>query len=233
MSSPKLDCEQVRVCSIVRLPASLIMSRRACVHMLPYLHVYIVVCVCVCVCSLKPVMASLRVILWNTDSVLIIISPWACSGVQSPTRGAFGSVGEVLEAAWPRCAPSFPLRRVPGTACTSGKPSLTMRLPAQPTPCLNRAGGCHVMPNTHMQEGPPSAHTHLHKAGSWWVRHMFGRCCRGECAEPYLEHLLRFVRKSHRWRLENLRFQELPGTDDTDCACVVLLSSCGGCGKQT
>ena len=117
-------------------------------------------CVCVCVCGLKPVMASLRVILCNTVLVLIIISPWACSGVQSPTRGAFGSVGEVLEAAWPRCAPSFPLRRVPGTACTSGKPSLTMRLPAQPTPCLNRAGGCHVMPNTHMQEGP-LAHTHI------------------------------------------------------------------------
>lgn len=120
-----------------------------------YLHVYVLVCACVCVCmnGLKPVMASLCVILCNTVLVLIIISPWACSGVQSPTRGAFGSVGEVLEAAWPRCAPSFPLHRVPGTACTTGKPSLTMRLPAQPTPCLNRAGGCHVMLNTHLQEG--------------------------------------------------------------------------------
>lgn len=131
-------------------------------HMFLYLHVYILVCVC----GLKPVMASLRVILCNTVLVLIIISPWACSGVQSPTRGAFGSVGEVLEAAWPRCAPSFPLRRVPGTACTSGKPSLTTRLPAQPTPCLNRAGGCHVMPNTHMQERPTRSHKHTHTHAS-------------------------------------------------------------------
>ncbi|CAB1429569.1 unnamed protein product [Pleuronectes platessa] len=92
--------------------------------------------------------------IWQQVSVLIIIAPWACSGDQSPTRGAFGSVGEVLEAAWPRCAPSFPLHRVPGTACTTVMPSLTTRLPAQPTPCLNRAGGCRVMPNTHMQEGP-------------------------------------------------------------------------------
>lgn len=108
-------------------------------------------------------MASRCVILCNTVLVLIIISPWACSGVQSATRGAFGSVGEVLEAAWPRCAPSFPLHRVPGTACTAGKPSLTTRLPAQPTPCLNRAGGCHVMLNTHMQEGLLAhANAHLH-----------------------------------------------------------------------
>lgn len=105
--------------------------------------------------------ASRRVIPCNTVLVLIIISPRACSGVQRATRGAFGSVGEVLEAAWPRCAPSFPLHGVPGTACTAGKPSLTTRLPAQPTPCLNRAGGCHVMLNTHMQEGP-LAHTNTH-----------------------------------------------------------------------
>jgi len=123
------------------------MSRHACAHMFLYLHVYILVFMCVwfktCadIATCDPVLA------------LIIISPRACSGVQSPTRGAFGSVGEVLEAAWPRCAPSFPLHRVPGTACTTGKPSLTMRLPAQPTPCLNRAGGCHVMLNTHVQEG--------------------------------------------------------------------------------
>lgn len=93
-----------RLCLIVCLPASLIMSRRACTHMLLYLHVYIFVCVC----ALKPVTASLRVILCNTVLVFIIISPRAFSGVQSPTRGAFGSVGEVSEAAWPRCAPSFP-----------------------------------------------------------------------------------------------------------------------------
>lgn len=118
-------------------------------------------CVRVCVCvGLKLAMASLCAIMCNTVLVLIIISPWACSGVQSPTRGAFGSVGEVLEAAWPCCAPSFPLRRVPGTACTTGKPSLTTRLPAQPTPCLNRAGGCHVMPNTHMQGRPTREHKH-------------------------------------------------------------------------
>lgn len=213
MSSPKLDCEYVCVCSIVCIPASLIMSRRACAHMFLYLHVYVLVCVCVC--GLKPVMASLRVILCNTVLVLIIISPWACSGVQSPTRGAFGSVGEVLEAAWPRCAPSFPLRRVPGTACTSGKPSLTMRLPAQPTPCLNRAGGCHVMPNTHMQEGllahtNARTYTHLHKADSWWVRHMFGRCSGGEseCVESNLTESSLAVcagEKHHRLRLLDLR----------------------------
>lgn len=140
------------------------MSRRACVHMFLYLHVYMHRCVyaCACVQGFKPVTEAPRVILCSTVSVLIIISPWACSGVRSPTRGAFGSVGEVLEAAWPRCAPSFPLRRVPGTACTSGKPSLTTELPAQPTPCLNRAGGCHVMPITHMQEGPSRRHKYTH-----------------------------------------------------------------------
>lgn len=95
-------------------------------------------------------MLSLGAILCSAVSVLIIIARWACSAVGSPTRGAFGTVGEVLQAAWPRCVPSFPLRGVPGTACTSGKPSLTMRLPAQPTPCLNRAGGRHV------------THTHIH-----------------------------------------------------------------------
>lgn len=140
------DYEQARLCAYV--------SIFACLHL--------GVCLCVCV-GLKLAMASLCAIMCNTVLVLIIISPWACSGVQSPTRGAFGSVGEVLEAAWPCCAPSFPLRRVPGTACTTGKPSLTTRLPAQPTPCLNRAGGCHVMPNTHMQEGLlASANTRTH-----------------------------------------------------------------------
>jgi len=145
-----LDCEFVCVCVCLTI-------------FLPtWLRAGVLVCICfyicmftsLCVCGLNPVTASLRVILCSTVLVFIIISPWACSGVQSPTRGAFGSVGEVVEAAWPRCAPSFPLRRVPGTACTSGKPSLTTRLPAQPTPCWKRAGGCHVMPNTHMQEGP-------------------------------------------------------------------------------
>ena len=152
-------CVCVCVCSITCIPASLIMNRRAYAHMFLYLHVYISMCV-VCMCGLKPVMASRCVILCNTVSVLIIISPWACSGVQSPTRGAFGSVGEVLEAAWPCCAPSFPLCGVPGTACTSGKPSLTMKLLAQPTPCLNRAGGCHVMPNTQAEKA--YMHTHIH-----------------------------------------------------------------------
>lgn len=160
-------------------------------------------------------MSSLCVIRCNTVLVLIIISPWACSSVQSPTRGAFGSVGEVLEAAWPRCAPSFPLHRVPGTACTSGKPSLTTRLPAQPTPCLNRAGGCHVMPNTQTHKKGRRArpktmrartHAHRrtpHKADSCWVQHMFGRCCRGECVKPNLESLLQFWETSQMqtWQL--------------------------------
>lgn len=120
-------------------------------------------------------MSSLGAISSYAVSVLISISRWACSAVRSPTRGAFGTVGEVLQAAWPRCAPSFPLSGVPGTACTSGEPSLTMRLPAQPTPCLNRAGGRHVIPHSHKN---PTRH----QAASRWVRHMFGRCSRGERA---------------------------------------------------
>lgn len=156
--SPELDCQFV--CMFDYLHHCQPDYEQACLCAYVSIFACLRLGVCACVCGLKPVMASLRVILCNTVLVLIIISPWACSGVQSPTRGAFGSVGEVLEAAWPRCAPSFPHRRVPGTACTSGKPSLTMRLPAQPTPCLNRAGGCHVMPNTHMQEGL-LAHTHI------------------------------------------------------------------------
>lgn len=117
--------------------------------------------------------SSLGAIPCSTVSVFIIISRWACSAARSPTRGAFGTVGEVLQAAWPRCVPSFPLRGVPGTACTSGKPSLTMRHPAQPTPCLNRAGGRRVIPNTHthtrartfmqcMHKNHTHTHTHTH-----------------------------------------------------------------------
>lgn len=114
-------------------------------------------------------MSSLGAISCSTVSVLIIISHWACSAVRSPTRGAFGTMGEVFQAAWPRCVPSFPLRGVPGTACTSGKPSLTMRLPAQPTSCLNRAGGRHVIPNAHtrthsctVRTKTKQTHTHTH-----------------------------------------------------------------------
>ena len=201
MSPPKLDCEQVRVCSIVRLPASLIMSRRACVHMLPYLHVYIVVCVCVCVCAC---------VVWN-----LWWRPYVLScGTQTQSSLSF-LPGPVLVfrappegplARWERCW------RRPGPAALLPSPSAGCQ--AQRVPVASQAWrwGClhsqrrvwtgqgvatSCRTHTHTQEGPPSAHTHahLHKAGSWWVRHMFGRCCRGECAEPNLEHLLRFVRK--------------------------------------
>lgn len=198
MSYPELDCEFV--CVFDYLHPCQPDYEQACLCAYVSIFACLHLGVCVCVCGLKPGMASLHVILCNTVLVLIIISRWACSGVQSPTRGAFGSVGEVLEEAWPCCAPSFPLRRVPGTACTSGKPSLTMRLPAQTTPCLNRAGGCHVMPNTHTCRKAylhthSRTYTHLHKADPWWVWHMFGRCCESEseCVKSNLTEFLQFV----------------------------------------
>lgn len=43
---------EIRVSSIVCASASLIMSRHACAHMFPYLHVYISVCA-LCACAFK------------------------------------------------------------------------------------------------------------------------------------------------------------------------------------
>lgn len=185
---------------------SLIMSRHACAHMFLYLHVYILVCVWFRTCDDIPTCYPMHTVL-----VLIINSPRACSGVQSPTRGAFGSVGEVLEAAWPRCAPSFPLHGVPGTACTTGKPSLTMRLLTQPTSCLNRAGGCHVMLITHVQEGQlfhtQRKHTHTcrHTHTFPWDRLLEG-----------LTHVRKMLQK-REWRCEgSLRRWETSQTETSE-----------------
>lgn len=118
-----------------------------------------------CVCGFKrcPDVLSCVTQFWSSLSFL----PGPVLVFRAPPEGPLAR----WERCWRRPGPAVllpsPLHRVPGTACTTGKPSLTMRLPAQPTPCLNRAGGCHVMLNTHMHEGL-LAHTNTHKHKSPW-----------------------------------------------------------------
>lgn len=124
----------VCVSSIVCFSASLIMSRRASVHMFLYLHVYISVCVvraseCVRERYEKPVMSSLCVIPCSTDLAShyhLSLGLFWCS---EPHQRGLWLGGRGVGGGLARCAPSFPLRGVPGTACTGGKPSLTTRPP--------------------------------------------------------------------------------------------------------
>lgn len=110
------------------------MSRRVCVHMFLYLHVYISVRVvraheCVREWYEKPVMSSLCVIPCNTDLASHYHFSLGLFWCSEPHQRGLWLGGRGVGGGLARCAPSFPLRGVPGTACTSGKPSLTTRLP--------------------------------------------------------------------------------------------------------
>lgn len=143
-------------------------------------------CVCVCVktCDGVPHVLSCA----HTVSVLIIISPWACSGCSEPHqrglwlggRGVGGGLAPLRSFLPPPQGARHSVYHWQAepddeAACTAN----TVFEQGRGWP--RHAEHIHASKNL-------IAHTHLHTADSRWVRRMFGRCCRGEtkCVESNL-----------------------------------------------
>ena len=115
----------VCICSIVCIPPSLFMSRRACAHMFLYLHVYFSVCVCKCGLKLVMVCAFSRVT--QSRSSLSFL-PGPVRVIRAPPEGPL--------ARWERCW------RRPGPAVLLPSPSTGRQAQRVPLSCQAWRRGC-------------------------------------------------------------------------------------------
>lgn len=110
----------------------------------------------------KPVMPSLCVIPCNTDLASHYHFSLGLFWCSEPHQRGLWLGGRGVGGGLARCAPSFPLRGVPGTACTGGKPSLTTRLPRTANAVFEQGRGLprHAEHTRRHTRGKAYTHTH-------------------------------------------------------------------------